>query len=405
MKEQKSNFRWLVLVLLFLNNFMGFFSINSIPPLFMEIVEQIPLTKAEMGSIMGIIVLSSLFFAPLGGGISDRIGCRWAAGMGIIIAAIAGALRAYTESSIGLMTCMFFIGAGLSVFAPNMPKALGIWFPRSELAFVNGISTAGLGLGGAVGMATSASILSPAFGGWRETMLVIAGCLLSMGILWMLLYKDRKAEGSTEEKSQSVLKNFKKVFRVKDIWLLSIFYGLHMVGMMAVITFLPISLQERGVERAGELASIMMGMAVIFNILGGIISDKFGIRKPLLILGTIISGLCVFTFSVLSGIPIIIALVIAGAGIGTLVPILFTLPIEIKEIGPGLAATAVGLLLMVGNTGGFFGPLISGKLMDITGSYIASFIFMGAVLIVAAVFAIPIKDTVRKEKQSEVAFH
>jgi NNP family nitrate/nitrite transporter-like MFS transporter len=286
-----------------------------------------------------------------------------------------------------------------------MPKALGIWFPRNELAFVNGISTAGLGLGGAVGMATSASILSPAFGGWRETMLVIAGCLSSTGILWMLLYKDRRAEGPTGEKSQSVLKNFKKVFKVKDIWLLSIFYGLHMVGMMGVITFLPISLQERGVERAGELASIMMGMAVIFNILGGILSDKLGIRKSLLILCTIISGLCVFTFSVLSGIPIIIALVIAGAGIGTLVPILFTLPIEIKEIGPGLAATAVGLLLMVGNTGGFFGPLISGKLMDITGSYIASFIFMGAVLIVAAVFIIPIKDTVREKKQSEVALH
>jgi NNP family nitrate/nitrite transporter-like MFS transporter len=401
MEEQKSNFRWLILAVLFLTNIAGFYSVICIPPLFMEIVEQIPLTKAEMGSIMGVVVLSSLFFAPFGGGISDKIGSRWAAGAGILIAATAGVLRAYTESSIGLIACMFFVGAGLSVFAPNMPKVVGIWFPRNELALANGICTAGVGIGGAVAMATSASLMSPAFGGWRNVMLVIGGVVFTMGILWILIYRDRKVAEAPEKKKQNMVENFKKVLKVKDLWSILLYRGFIMAGFMPVTTFLPIVLHEKGVARAGEHVSIMMGISVVFNILGGIVSDRIGKRKPFLLIGAVIQGIAVFFFASLTGVPLIMALVVAGIAMGTLAPVLFTVPVELKEIGPGLAASAIGLLLMVGNACGFLGPIISGKLIDLTGSNFAGFIFMGAAIIAAAGFILPLRETGKGRNKKE----
>jgi len=401
MQEQTSNYRWLILVLMFVMNAMSFCSINCIPPLFLEITEQIPMTKAEMGSIMGLVLLSSLFFAPIGGGISDKIGSRWAAGAGILLAAVAGGLRAYVDSTTGLMLCMFFIGAGIAFFAPNMPKVIGAWFPRHQLALANGICTSGLGIGGAIGMGISAGFLSPTFGGWRGAVLAVSVCVFCLGTLWLLLYREREAKTTAPQQDRSMFKNFKKVLKVRDLNLILLYRGLNMAGFMALITFLPVSLQERGIEGAGQLVSIMMGVNVIFNVLGGMLSDKAGKRKPFLMVSTLVLGLTILTFPLFAGVPLVIALIIAGVCCGTLAPLPFILPVEFEEIGTALAGTAVGLMLMLGNTCGFFGPIISGKLIDATGSNWAGFVFIAAACMSAAVLIIPLRETGRKKKQAQ----
>lgn len=396
MEKQQSGFRWLVLGLLFLNIFFAVVCMQCIPALFTEIVEQIPLTKVQMGTVMGVLTFASLFFAPIGGAVSDKIGSRWALGASVLTIAFAGALRAYVGSANGLILCMFFIGAGMAVLGPNMPRALGMWFSPKELALANGLCISGMGIGGAVAMATAASLMSPAFGGWRNTLLVMGIVVLGMGLLWVFLYRDREQEGAAEAKKQNMKENFKKVLKVKDLWLLSGFYGLNMVGMMALITFLPVSFEERGLERAGELVSIMLGTTVVFNILGGILSDKVGKRKPFLIISSVVFGIGILALATLKGLPLILALVVTGAALGTIAPILMTVPVELEEIGPALSATAFGLIFMIGNTGGAFGPILSGKLMDLAGSHWAGFIFMAVVLIVAAGCALPLRETGRK---------
>ena len=139
MEKQTSPFRWLVLILLFVNTFFVVLPLYCISPLFQEISKDMPLTKAQMGAIMGMFTLASLFFALIGGGISDRIGSRWAVGISVLIVAIAGALRAYAESAAHIMICMFTMGVGFAVFGPNTPKVLGMWFSPKQLATANGI--------------------------------------------------------------------------------------------------------------------------------------------------------------------------------------------------------------------------------------------------------------------------
>jgi len=73
------------------------------------------------------------------------------------------------------------------------------------------------------------------------------------------------------------------------------------------------------------------------------------------------------------------------------------IPVEIEKIGTENTATAIGIIFMIGNTGGFIGPVISGKLMDVTGSHWAGFIFMAAALIAAAGSIVPLRETGRKK--------
>ena len=175
-----------------------------------------------------------------------------------------------------------------------------------------------------------------------------------------------------------------------------------MMGLMGLFTLLPVIFEERGIARAGELVSIMMGATVIFNVLGGIVSDKMGKRKPFLVVSALIAGICVPAFGVFTGFPLVIALFVCGACSGIFLPVLFAIPVEMSRIGAALAGTAVGVLMMIGNTGGFIGPAFAGKLMDLTGSMWPGFIFMAAVFIVAAAVILPVKETGQKKERKGV---
>ena len=106
-----------------------------------------------------------------------------------------------------------------------------------------------------------------------------------------------------------------------------------------------------------------------------------------------------FTFSLSTGLPLIITLIIGGVALGTIGPVFMTIPVEIKEIGPSLAGTAMGLIFMIGNTLGFIGPVVSGKLMDLTGAQWPGFLFMGVSSIIGAFLILPVRETGQEKKK------
>ena len=349
-----------------------------------------------MGLVMGVTTLASLFFAPIGGALSDSIGCRWALGISVLIMAAGGASRALPSSASGLIVCTFLLGAGAALFSPSLPKALGMWFPTDELGRANGICFSSMGIGVALAMGISASVLSPVFGGWRAVMVFLGVIMVVLGVVWMVVFRDRSPERGPGDHEHNIAANFKKVFKMKGVLLLSFFYGLNMIGVMGIVSFLPLTLEERGISRPGELVAIMMGTTVFFNIIGGILSDKAGRRRPFLIVCAVILGLCIPFFGVLKGIPLVLTLVIGGVAMGTIAPVLMAIPVEMKQVGTTLAGTAVGVIFMIGNTGGFVGPVIAGKLMDMTGSFWSAFAFMAAALLMAAGCILPMEETGNK---------
>jgi cyanate permease len=391
MENQKNMYRWLVIILLFLNMFFGTIAAHCIPPLFSEIVKEIPLTKTQMGTVMGTFAVAALFFAPLGGGLSDKIGCRWVLGGAAIIMAAGGGIRYFAGSATAFIICMFFLGAGFAVFMALMPKVLSTWFLPKELATMNAICFASITFGAAIAQGTAVRFMSPAFNGWRGTTLVLAGICLVMALLWLFFYRDWQTVTDAQNKEENIASKFRKVLKIKDIRLIALYYGFVYGALMTILTLLPITLQEKGVIRAGELISIMLAASLIFKIVGGIVSDKVGKRKVFLVVCAIIFGLCMPGFIMFTGVPLIIALVIAGAAFGPMPPIVMTASVEIKQIGTLLAGTALGFITMIGTVGGFIGPLAVGMVMDASGSAWLGFIFMGVVGILAGLIVIPAK--------------
>jgi len=397
LETKNSSFRWVVLVFLFLQIGVSVMALYCIPPLFSAIGNEIPLTKAQMGTIMGVVTLAALFFAPLGGALSDKVGGRWAIGIAALVVAVSGAFRTFSGNASELIVWMFLLGAGFNLFYPSVPKVLGTWFPPHELARASGLCFASIGIGSAVALATAVNFMSPTFGGWRGTVIALGVIALALGILWVLVYRDRKTDQITGKKQQNFLMNFKKVIKVRNIKIIFVFYSFCGLGWVAILGLLPVILEERGVPKPGEYVSLMMISTVVFNVLGGMASDKLGKRKPFLMIGAIVQGICIPAFLLFTGIPLAVTLVLYGAALGSIMPIMMIIPVEIDSIGPALAGTAAGAIVMVGNTSGSVGSIVTGKLMDLTESPWPAFVILSAACIVSAMVILLLHETGKKK--------
>jgi cyanate permease len=89
-------------------------------------------------------------------------------------------------------------------------------------------------------------------------------------------------------------------------------------------------------------------------------------------------------------------IVLVGIADSTRIVILLALPVELmpeEEVG-----TASGLILSIGYLGGVIGPLIGGRIYDLTGSLDQSLIVLSGVTIALAVIAFKLPETGNKAK-------
>jgi nitrate/nitrite transporter NarK len=91
---------------------------------------------------------------------------------------------------------------------------------------------------------------------------------------------------------------------------------------------------------------------------------------------------------------------LAGLAAQAYMPAFWSLPADL--LGKSAAATAIGLINMLGNLGGFFGPSIFGYVRDATGSFESSLLFLAGCMLAAGALAtlIRVPATISKGEMS-----
>ena len=112
----------------------------------------------------------------------------------------------------------------------------------------------------------------------------------------------------------------------------------------------------------------------------------------MLVTSAVTFGLCIPALLALSGWPLFVVLIIAGAAAGPIIPVTTAMPVEMPAIGPALAGTALGILFMIGNLGGFFGPLAAGRMIEMSGSPWSGFLFAAFLAVLAPRMLVKLKD-------------
>jgi MFS family permease len=389
---EKQRFRWTLLTAVFLVNAIVIgFSWMATSPLVSHIVADFALAKGAGEYIFASYAAAIAIFAVPAGMLGDRFGVRISVAIGVVITGVFGILRGTASDFSVLLVYGFLTGTGMAFVVPNLPKAVGVWFPKEEFGIANGLVVAGVNIGNALSVSLVGVMFLPAFGTWRACFYLVGLLALITTIMWWVVARDTPAppsrSGSGEKlhaHSHKIDKNaVGRILHIRDMWPL---LGMQFCILGFFIGFTGALHHFLEVKGMGGMASFATSLALITPVIGNLLfpamSDRTGRRKPFIIPFALITGLCIYAVSVLNGVPLWIALVGVGISEGAYMPLVYVIPLEMKGVGIENAATATGLIYCFGNIGGILIPVVAGHLI---GAYSFETAFMFLALVAACV--------------------
>ena len=323
--------------------------------------------------------------------------------------------------SVQFLYVTYFINGIMMSLVTTLPLTFLInnWFV-DKVGVALGLTSMGSGLGGAVFNAIAGQLRANA--GWRATSRILALFVLVLAVpcIFFILklrpeemglepYRDGDAPvgsdgGSSASDSTAIAADdaglfegytFAEARKLPLFWIICIAAVMVGIGMNGIGTAVPAHLQERGYSLtfSANYVSINMLAIAIAKILLGNIFDRFGARIGFsLACGSLVIagiGLLFCEF-----IPVL-ALVSAGIGLGSIFgAVVFPLTIP-SVFGKKDYRSIMGPLAALISFGGVIGPVASGRVFDMTGSYDMFFIAcigMMAVTTAAMLLLLPSKE-------------
>ncbi len=364
MTEQDSGSKWWVMFMVAAANFFVIgMSWMSMPVMFAEIMTKEGWPIAAILFSWGLIPLANVFLILPAGIMGDKFGIRWIAGLGMIAAGITGAARGMSDS-VGLFQVMMFLyGASFPFAFILMPKALGMYFPLQELGKANGIAQGAYGAGAALALMLSGTVISPALGGWQNVCYLWGVVSIIIGVLWIMTVKGKPVAVAAPAGGPpvSVVGILLGLLKNPMILMLCVIYFLFLGGWVGGSGAYPaLAQQARGLspQAANNVVAVALWLYVVgaFTIPG--ISDRLGLRRPVYSLGLLIGGTGFFLTFLFGAPQVWIWASLWGLFAGS-IPIIFAMPFEMKEVGVALGGTAMALIFVVGNLGGFVFPALT----------------------------------------------
>jgi CP family cyanate transporter-like MFS transporter len=392
-QEKSSSMPWAILGSASLLIFAVLTQQLCIPPIEHIIKESLGITHAQTSLLVSIPLIVTAALAMPAGILADRIGIRKTAGTGAIFLTIGAILRGLTTDFPLLLAFTSMIGIGNALVFPNLPKLVSLWVPIEKAGIATGIYSTGMGIGGALAVAITPSLIFPITNTFQGTLLIWSIPCIIATIIWWTIVKDIPIyEHVTEsEKRQNI--TIRQVLSNKNIWLIAIMLFLGQAYFFNWTTWSPTLMMEIGAstELAALISSLTLWISIPTFLLVPRISYKIGLKKPFLWIPPVIMALAAFWamhITIPMGWPL---MVLVGISYNVLFITVLALPVEIMP--QETVGTASGLIISIGFAGGVLGPMIGGYILDITGSLNTSLLILIGIAIVATITGLRIPET------------
>ncbi len=337
----------------------------AMPVLFSEIAEDLRLSLVQVGAIWGIVSFAGLFAGLAGGMIGDRFGTKRTLAVACLLIGLTGASRGLSTGLATMTVTVFLTGLVSAAIPMNLHKICAIWFSGRRLGSANAVIAGGMALGFMIGSLISATVLSPWLGSWRNVLFLYGGIAVLMSIPWALTRvapaeRERLARGSRP----SIRRTLSHVTRLRDVWILGIALLGVGGGVQGLLGYLPLYL--RGIEWSATRADASLAGFHAISLLAvfplALLSDRIGSRKKLLVAATLMVAAGIGLLSIVDGVVIWIAVLMAGAVRDGYMAVFMTTATELDGVGAEYAGTALGLAMTLSRVGGLIAPPLGNSL-------------------------------------------
>ncbi|APX32244.1 MFS transporter [Brachybacterium sp. P6-10-X1] len=355
---------WRALALVTLGFVVNFWAWALLSPLGPVYVER-GLT-ADASLIVAIPVLVGSLGRIVMGALSDRFGGHAMFPLVSLATVIPvlylGFFGQYTYPS--LLIGGFFLGIAGTTFAIGVPY-VNSWFPPAKRGMATGLYGAGMG-GTAISAFTTVPLLD-AFGD-SVPFVITAAALVAYAVVGRLLMRNAP---TWKPSRKSILAQSAAVMKLTVTWQACYLYALSFGGYVAFSVFLPTMLQNWYGLAATDASFRMAGfviVAVIMRPLGGILSDRLGASRTLLISYCAVALAALMLAFQPPLMPVgTVDFIVMAAGLGLGSGAVFALVSQTSD--PSIVGSVTGFVGAAGGLGGFVPPLAMAAVYSLSGSY------------------------------------
>ncbi|OBU14409.1 oxalate:formate antiporter [Photobacterium aquimaris] len=342
--------------------------------------------------------------------LQDRMGPRRVLILGTVMVGLGMIVSSFATTpmmlvlTFGIMTGSG-IGFGYACLSPSAMK----WFHPSKKGLVNGLIAAGFGLA-AVYLAPLTSALISEYG-INTSFLVLGVAVLVIAVPLAFTinnppagYVPEAPAGYKAKSEKPVDINWRGMLKTPQFYSLWVMYAFaSAAGLMIIGNITSIAATQANITDAAYLVVIL----AIFNsggrVVAGILSDKIGGVKTLMI-AFVMQGINMVMFATFdSEFTLIIGAAVAGVGYGTLLAVFPSIIADfygLKNYGANY-----GVLYTAWGVSGFIGPVVAAFAVDTTGTYTLAYTVCSVMIAVAVVLSVITKkvDAAALEKKLATA--
>ena len=395
--------QWRLLALLVAAVFINYIDRSNLSVSAEEITRELSLTPSQMGMLLSGFFYTYAACQLLSGWLIDRFEVHLVFGIGFLIWSLATAATGFVGGFYSLMGFRLLLGFGESVAYPAFSKIIASDYEESQRGMANALIDAGSKLGPALGTLVGGLIVAKY--GWRSLFFILGfGALLWLPF-WMI-WAPRKSKVHLHQNSASPVSTYMpsmwELLQIRSVW--GSFFGLFAINYTwyFMVTWFPsylIKARHFSTERMAVLGSIPFLMIGVAAVLAGWWADRLiskggsptKVRKSFIAGGLLLNTL-MLPASMAESDTLSLGLFFAACfalGLTTANHWAVTQTMA----GPLAAGKWTGMQNAFGNIAGVIAPLVTGIIVEKTGSFYLAFVAVAVVVVLgAASFVFVIED-------------
>jgi ACS family D-galactonate transporter-like MFS transporter len=349
---------------------------------------ELHISNTQLGTLLAAFFWTYGLMQIPAGWLVDHFDVKWIFAGGFFIWSIATAVTGTLHSFAALIAVRVCLGFGESVVFPSCSNILSTYVGEVGRGFANALLMVGLSLGPALGILVGGTVVG-AFG-WRPFFLVLGLGALIWLIPW-LAWMPRRTSRPVATSAHSV--GIFAILCQRSAWGACVGQFCVNYFLYFLLTWLPSYLKrERGLSLAqvGKYGGLLFLMSALSALVVGKLSDRWikagatatQVRKSALVGGGFGIGVCLVATAVTQGTVFIAMLALTGVFLG--IACCSTWAVTQTLAGPLAAGRWTGVQNFVGNMAGWIAPVLTGFLVDRTGSFVWPFLITAAIAWVGA---------------------
>ncbi len=404
--EKKSNVRWVVAGLMWAAIAINYIDRTVLAAAAPFITKEFSITPSQMGIIMSGFFWSYALLQIPAGWFADRLGQKITLGFAVAWWSVATALTGLGTGFKSILGFRVALGVGEAAAYPSNAGIASKWFPDRERATVSGLFDSGSKFGGAVAMPLIVWLIS--MFGWKMTFVIIGLAGVIWAAIWFFYYKEipekhtgvnaaelkhiREGQSNKAGLDKEQPMKWYELLKYRNIWAMCL--GFFMINYTSYffITWLPTYLVKEkgmGMLAMGFAAMMPLLIAMVVEVAAGWASDKVyskgwlsltATRKVFLIGGLLMASCIGLAAFAESAVMAVVLLCIAKSGTTVAASQVWALP---GDVAPkNMTSVVAGLQNSVSNMGGVVGPIVTGAILQATGSFTMALLLSSGLLLI-----------------------